>query len=80
MRLKDIQRNDVERTFVRRFQIHGARFSSVHRQQPRPGTNAPGVTGFVAREIKSRGRRDEVVSHVLREEKKIIVQHTADRV
>jgi len=80
MRLKHVQRNDVKRTLVRGFQIHGARLARIDSQQPGPGTDAPSITGFQSGEIEARCRRDEIVAHVTGEFKEIVVQDTAHRV
>ena len=80
MRLKNVQRNDVERSLVRGFQIHRTRFASVHGQQPRSRTNAPRISGFQTGKIESRRRCDEIVAHITSKEQEVVVQYAADGV
>lgn len=77
MRLKNVQRNDVERPLVRGLQIHRARLARINGKEPRPCTYTPGVTGFQAGKVESRRWRDEVVAHVSGKFKEVIVKHTA---
>lgn len=75
MRLKNVQRDDVERPLMRGFQIHRTRLARIDSEKPRPCAHAPGVTGFQAGKVESRRRRDEVVAHVSGEFKEVIVEH-----
>ena len=80
MRLQHIKRNDVEGALVGRLQIHRATHARVHRQQPCPSANAPGITRLQSRKIESGCRCDEVVAHVLGKLEEIVGQDAADGV
>ena len=80
MRLQHVKRNDVEGAFVGRLQIHRATHACVHRQQPCPSANAPGIARLQSGKIESGCRRDEVVTHVLSKLEKIVGQNATDGV
>ena len=80
MRLQHIKRNDVKGALVGRLQIDRATHASVHRQQPCPSANAPGIAGFQSRKIEPGCRRDQVVTHILGKLEEIVGQDATDGV
>ena len=80
MRLQHVKRNDVKGAFVSRLQIHRATHAGVHRQQPCPSANAPGIARLQSGKIESGRGRDEVVTHVLSKLEEIVGQDATDGV
>jgi hypothetical protein len=75
MSLKNIERDNVQRSLVGCFQINRASLSSVHRKKPCTGAHAPRISCFQPWKVESRCGRDEVVTHVSGEVKEIVVEH-----
>ena len=65
MLLQQLERNDLERTFVRTGEYDRSRNFLLQQFEPSSRANAPAVAGLQAGEIHVWSRRREVVTHEL---------------